>query len=69
ENNTVPHNHSLKKAAIEKEKELLIEILRSTKGNIKKSSKIIGISRVGLYQKLKRFGLEAYINHFRTGNV
>ena len=48
----------LGKYMAEQEKDYLIRILREHKGNISSASKSIGLSRKGLYDNMKRYGLD-----------
>jgi transcriptional regulator with PAS, ATPase and Fis domain len=50
---------SLKQARLTFEREYVAEILRQNHGNAAKSSKILGISRQMLQQKIKAYGLRA----------
>jgi len=50
----------LKEAAQEAEKLAIIEALRTVKGNKSEASKILGISRPTLYERLETFGLMDY---------
>lgn len=53
-------NYTKLKPAIEHiEKKLIKDALDKTKGNILKSAKILGVSRVGLHKMLKRHNIEA----------
>ncbi|QZY55298.1 sigma 54-interacting transcriptional regulator [Crassaminicella profunda] len=51
-------NKPLKERVEEMEKELIIASLKANSGNKYQAAKALGISRVGLYKKLKRYGLE-----------
>ncbi|WP_291571824.1 sigma-54 interaction domain-containing protein [Clostridium sp. UBA4548] len=51
-------NSDLKEAVDEMEKEIIVSTLEKTKGNKNQTAKILGISRAGLYKKIKRLGLE-----------
>ncbi|KNZ68997.1 Fis family sigma-54 specific transcriptional regulator [Thermincola ferriacetica] len=48
----------IKEAVREIEKQLITEALKATKGNKVMAAKLLGITRVTLYQKLKEFNLE-----------
>ena len=51
-------DHSeLKSFKNEKEKELIVSVLKKTRGNKSKAAKELGIHRTTLYQKLKKYGL------------
>jgi len=56
-----PGNSSMKdivrKATVELERELIINALNDTKGNITRAAHLLGISRKGLQNKMKDFGL------------
>ena len=41
----------------DKEAEIIMDALRQTKGNVKLAASLLGISRGGLYVKIKRYGL------------
>ena len=41
------------------EKETLLRALRESGGNLRSAARILGISRSGLYIKLRRFGIAA----------
>ena len=49
----------LPEARKEAEKRLIVEALRSANGNKVRAAKMLGIHRTGLYQKIKRYGLNA----------
>ncbi|MBK5460191.1 helix-turn-helix domain-containing protein [Peribacillus sp. TH27] len=49
---------SLKNAGLNKEKELLLLIIKEEKGNKTRAKKKIGISRATLYNKLKEYNIE-----------
>ncbi|MCY6484763.1 sigma 54-interacting transcriptional regulator [Clostridium aestuarii] len=52
-------NKYLKDVIDEVEKEVIQECLRKTKGNKNKTSRILGISRAGLYKKIEKYNLDA----------
>ncbi len=52
-----PKNLPLKDAVENLEKQLIREILRETGGNITRTAERLGLSRVGLQKKMKRYGL------------
>ena len=41
------------------EKETLLRALRESRGNLRAAARLLGISRSGLYVKLRRFGIVA----------
>ena len=41
------------------EKETLLRALRESRGNLRAAARLLGISRSGLYAKLRRFGIVA----------
>ena len=47
----------VRKATVELERELIINALKDTKGNITRAAHLLGISRKGLQNKMKDFGL------------
>ncbi|QEK13705.1 AAA family ATPase [Crassaminicella thermophila] len=51
-------NKSLKDMVEELEKEIILECLKENKGNKNRTAKELGISRLGLYKKIERYGLE-----------
>ena len=51
-------NKQLKDIVDEIEKQVIIETLEKFNGNKNETSKVLGISRQGLYKKMKRFGIE-----------
>ena len=51
-------NKQLKDIVDEIEKQVIIETLEKFNGNKNETSKVLGISRQGLYKKMKRFGVE-----------
>ncbi|QXM07384.1 sigma 54-interacting transcriptional regulator [Crassaminicella indica] len=51
-------NKSLKEMVEEMEKDMIVACLKENNGNKYQTAKSLGISRVGLYKKLKRYGLE-----------
>lgn len=53
-------NRNLKTIVEDVEKEVIMECLEKTKGNKNKAAKILGISRVGLYKKIERYGLDDF---------
>lgn len=53
-------NRNLKSIVEDVEKEVIMECLEKTKGNKNKAAKILGISRVGLYKKIERYGLDDF---------
>ncbi|MPM83428.1 Transcriptional regulatory protein ZraR [bioreactor metagenome] len=50
--------NGLKDVVDEMEKEIIVSTLEKTKGNKNEAAKILGLSRAGLYKKIKRLGLE-----------
>ena len=52
-----PKPQSLKKAIEELERRMIAEAIASTKNNQQQAAKILGLSRQGLINKLKRYGL------------
>lgn len=50
---------SFKQIREKAEKEYLIDTLKKTEGNISKASKLAGLSRRHLYDKIKQYGIEA----------
>lgn len=59
---TIPNQPSFiqeaKKIGDEKEKELILQILKETGGNRAKAAKLLGIHRTTLYQKLKKYQIQ-----------
>ena len=51
-------NKQLKDIVDEIEKQVIVETLDKYNGNKNETSKVLGISRQGLYKKIKRFGIE-----------
>ncbi|MCT4606165.1 MAG: sigma 54-interacting transcriptional regulator [Marinisporobacter sp.] len=51
-------NKALKVMVEEMEKDMIIAYLKQNDGNKYQTAKALGISRVGLYKKLKRYGIE-----------
>ncbi|WP_018086383.1 sigma 54-interacting transcriptional regulator [Desulfurispora thermophila] len=53
------HNHiGLPNLVEEAEKEAILEALAAAGGNKRQAAKLLGISRAGLYKKLKRYGIK-----------
>lgn len=50
--------NNLKDIVDKLEKEIILETLEKTNGNKNEASRILGLSRAGLYKKLSRFGIE-----------
>jgi len=40
------------------EREAIIKALRATRGHVTRSAEVLGISRQGLYEKLRKFNLD-----------
>jgi len=53
-------NNYLKDIVESMEKEIIIECLKETKGNKNEAAQRLGLSRAGLYKKLKRYDLEKF---------
>ncbi|MCX7830059.1 MAG: sigma-54 dependent transcriptional regulator [Acidobacteria bacterium] len=50
-------SNELRHAKIESESQKIVEVLRETKGNVKKAAEILKISRSNLYEKLKNYNI------------
>jgi transcriptional regulator with PAS, ATPase and Fis domain len=50
---------SLKRAVEELERQMIADMLRTTGNNQQKTAKALGLSRQGLINKLKRYGLNS----------
>jgi two-component system response regulator HupR/HoxA len=48
------------------EKRMILAAIRDTEGNISKAAETLGLSRVGLYKKLKRYSILKNKNQFRV---
>lgn len=57
-NDIVYENKQLKDIVDEIEKNVILETLKKFNGNKNETSKVLGISRQGLYKKMKRFDIE-----------
>jgi len=51
------HHKSLKKAVAELEKNMIVEALQGTKNNQQQASRLLGLSRQGLINKMKRYAI------------
>lgn len=58
EKKPVFETNNLKDIVDKLEKEIILETLEKTNGNKNEASRILGLSRAGLYKKLSRFGIE-----------
>ena len=52
---------SLSEVAAKAEKEHILKILESTKGNKTKAAEILGISRKTLWEKVKAYNIEDFV--------
>ena len=55
----VPHSLSME----EIERDVIIQTLERTSGNVKKSAEILGIHRPTFYRKLRKFGIKVEREH------
>ena len=56
---TLNEGETLKDLVEEIEKDIIIKALKKTDGNKNKAASMLGLSRTGLYKKLKRYNLES----------
>ena len=57
---TFDFEHGVHKAA-EVEKELIMQALRFTRGNVSRAAKLIGMQRSSIRYRIDRYGLERYV--------